>query len=331
MTIDVEELEQHLRELPISTPDPASVTAYVLAAQPRVETAPVRRPFNSWILRPVAAGLAGLLFMWAVLYFSPAAGAALAGAPGVGPFSSMVLNEVGLGAGSTVTAEDAAAAHSGVTVRLVGATASPLRTVLLVKVSPAYSTLAGMTLSDQFGFSYYPQGGYGDLRTGDWALVFAPPSCAAAALGMRFTLTLDGVYTSTGQIYPLAGSWKLAGTVLSNAGQTVAAPQSTSLSGGTISFASGTEADGVLEMTAHVRGLPIPQIPSTKQTGPSDPVLAVDVTDSSGAQLNAWGDARSEDGGWAIDIVAYGLADHGSYTITITIPGSGVIASAITI
>jgi hypothetical protein len=331
MTVDMKELEQRLRELPIDKPDPASVTEYVLAAHPLARTARNPRRSTSWMFRPVAAALAGLLIMWAVLYFSPAAGAALAGAPGVGPFSSMVLNEAGLGSGSSVTAEDAAAAHSGVTVRLVGATASPLRTVLLVKVSPAYSTFAGMTLTDQFGFSYDEQGGYGDLRSGDWAMIFAPPSFPAEALGMRFTLTLEGIYTDTGQTFPVAGTWKLAGTVLSHAGRTVAAPQSASIGGGTISFAPGTEADGVLEMTAHVRGLPIPQIPTMKQTGPSEPVFSVAMTDNSGAQLNAWGDARSEDGGWAIDIVAYGLADRGSYAITITIPGAGVIASAITI
>jgi hypothetical protein len=331
MTFGLDELEQRLRELPISKPDAAAVTARVLAASRHARTVTPRRRINPWSLRPVATAVAALVFVWAVFYFSPAAGAALADAPGVGHVSQLVLNEAGLGTGSSVTTEDASAAQSGVTLRLVGATASSLRTVLLVRISPANATFVGGTLTDQFGTSYEAHDGYGDLRTGDWAIVYAPPSFAAGPLGMRFTFTVNTFDDGQGNL--VSGTWKVSGTVLSHSGRRVAAPPSAAIGSGTLSFSSGTEADGVLEMTAHVRGVPIVQIPSGKQTGPPDPtqLLGVVVTDSSGKQLDASAAARGEPGGWAIDIVAYGLSDHGTYTIVISIPGSGTASSTLAI
>jgi hypothetical protein len=333
MTIGLDELEQRLRELPVAEPDAAVVTARVLSASRDAKTAraSTRRRINPLSLRGVATAIAGLAVVWGIFYFSPAAGAALADTPGVGPVSSLVLKEAGLGTGSSVTSEDAAAAQSGVTLRLVGATASPLRTVLLVKISPASYVFAGGTLTDQFGTSYEVRDGYGDLRTGDWAVICAPPSFAAGPLGMRFTFTVDGMYDSQGSAVP--GTWKVSGSVLTHSGRTVAAPAAASVGSGTISFSSGTEADGMLEMTAHVRGIPIVQLPSTKQTAPPDPtqILTATVTDSSGMQLDASVAPRDEPGGWAIDIIAYGLSDHGTYTIVISIPGSGTVSRTIAI
>jgi hypothetical protein len=243
----------------------------------------------------------------------------------------LVLKEAGLGTGSSVTSEDAAAAQSGVTLRLVGAIASPLRTVLLVKITPATYAFVGGTLTDQFGTSYELRDGYGDLRTGDWAIICAPPSFAAGPLGMRFTFTVDGMYDGQGSVVP--GTWKVSGTVLSHSGRKVAPPAAASVGSGTMSFSSGTEADGMLEMTAHVRGVPIVQLPSIKQTGPLDPsqILTVAVTDSSGKQLDASAAPREEPGGWAIDVIAYGVSDHGTYTIAISIPGSGTVSRTVAI
>jgi hypothetical protein len=148
---------------------------------------------------------------------------------------------------------------------------------------------------------------------------------------MRFTFTVDGMYDGQGSVVP--GTWKVSGTVLSHSGRKVAPPAAASVGSGTISFSSGTEADGMLEMTAHVRGVPIVQLPSIKQTGPLDPtqILTVAVTDSSGKQLDASAAPREEPGGWAIDVIAYGVSDHGTYTIAISIPGSGTVSRTVAI
>jgi hypothetical protein len=323
MTFTLDQLGQRLRELPIAAPDSDAVTAHVLAAARRAgaDVAPRRRPILTVVVRPIAATLAALVGAWAVLYASPAAGAALAEAPGVGSVSSFVLENAGLGSGTSVTAEDAAAVHSGVTVRLVGASADSIRTVLLVRISPADYNVVGATLSDQFGTSYEELGGYGDLRTGDWALIFAPPSFAAAPLGMRFTLSLNIVRNGEGSVLP--GAWRLNGTVLSHAGHTVAAPQSATIGQATVYFTPGTESDGVLQITAHVRGLSPDQIGLSKNAASGG--LTVTVSDSSGRQLHAPTELLGEPGGWAIDIIAYGVTDHGRYTIVISIPGVGSV------
>ena len=331
MKLDLSELEQRLRELPIAKPDPTAVTARVLEAAraTKAPPAPARPRINARSFRGLAAGLAGLLVAWGVFYFSPAAGAALADTPGVGHVSQLVLDEAGLGTGSSVTSEDAAAAQSGVSVRLLGATASPLRTVLLVRISPANASFVTATLTDQFGTSYELHEGYGDLRTGDWAIIFAPPSFVAAPLGMRYTFTVNSFYIGQGNL--VSGTWKVSGTVLAHAGRTVVAPRAASAGSGTISFSPGTESDGVLEMTAHVRGVPTFQFPSSKQTSPQEETLTVTLTDSSGRQINASVSPRDEPGGWAIDIIAYGVSDRGAYTIAISIPGSGIFTSTVAI
>jgi hypothetical protein len=325
MTFTLEELGQRLRELPLQTPDARRATAIALGAPTRREQAPPRRPLNPWLLRPVAAVVV-LAFVWVVLYFSPAAGAAIAGTPVVGHVSSFVLDQAGLGTGTAVTSEDAAAAHSGVTVHLLGATASPLRTVLLVRFTPATYVPAGVTLTDQFGTSYEDRSGVGDTRTGDWALIFAPPSFGAGPLGMRYTLTFNTF--SDGQGNLVRGIWTVSGTVLPHTGRTVHAPAAASIGSGKITFVDGTEADGVLQITAHASGLGDLGLPQRKQV-PGEQAFSVTVTDSKGKTLAVPVAVQGEEGGWAIDITAYGVADHGSYRIDISIPGVGTVSRTV--
>lgn len=89
--IDLQELGDRVRRMPIERPDPANVTARLLKLRASV------RPRWSWSvprpIRPLAAVVGVLLLAWEVLYIARVTGAALAGSP-VGPFSSFVLQEV---------------------------------------------------------------------------------------------------------------------------------------------------------------------------------------------------------------------------------------------
>lgn len=326
MTFTLEELSQRVRELPITKPDAGSVATRVLHARPI--PAPRPRPIVVRVARPLAAVLVIFVALWGMFYFAPAAGSALADTPGVGSFSSFVLGEAGLGTGTSVTSEDSAAANSGVTIRLVGASASPLRTVVLVRVSPARDTPFNATLKDQFGWSYETRGGNGDLRTGDFALVFAPPSFLAQSLGMRFKLSLNSVGSDSG---PVLGTWALSGTVLAHSGRSFAAPPPATVGRMTVTFSNGREAAGVLELTARIQGVTMDELGiNHKQTSDVQP-LTVTVTDSSGRELDVPYGFGPDPTGVTIDIIAYGASDHGTYTIRISVVGVGSVERSITI
>jgi hypothetical protein len=326
MTFTLEELGQRLRELPITTPDAGAVATRVLHARqvPAARPRPIVR-----VARPLAVSLLFVVALWGVFYFAPAAGAALADAPGVGSFSSFVLGEAGLGTGNAVTSEDSAAANSGVTIRLIGASANPLRTIVLLRISPATDIPIGMTLKDQFGWSYEERGGYGDLRTGDLAMMFAPPSFLAQPLGMRFKLLIDGVETGTG---PVSGAWTLTGTVLAHGARSFAAPQPATDGRLTVTFSAGRESDGVLELTARIQGVTMEQlgIGGHKQTSDVQP-LTVTVTDSSGRELDVPFGFGPDPTGITLDIIANGASDHGTYTIRIFVLGVGSVERSITV
>lgn len=327
MTYTLEELGQRLRELPIASPDADSVVSRVLPGG-RVATARPR-PIVFRIARPLAAVLVIFVAFWGVFYFAPAAGAALADVPGVGPVSSLVLGEAGLGNGNSVTPQNSVATSSGITIRLIGATASPLRTVVLIRMSPSRDTPVGAaSLKDQFGWSYVAQGGYGDLRTGDSAFIFDPPTFLTQPLGMRFTLTINLVETDAG---PVSGNWTLTGTVLVNSGLSFAAPQPATVGGMTVTFSSGREAAGVLELTARIQGVTMEQLGlDQKQTSDVQPLI-VTVSDSTGRELEVPFGFGPDPTGITLDIVAYGAADHGTYKIRISVLGYGTVERSVTI
>lgn len=327
MTFTLEELGERLRELPITKPDAGSVATRVLHARPVPALRP--RPIAVRLARPLAAVLVIFVALWGVFYFAPAAGSALADTPGVGSFSSFVLGEAGLGTGNSVTSQNSVATDSGVTIRLIGASASPLRTVVLVRVSPARDTPFNATLKDQFGWSYETRGGNGDLRTGDFALVFAPASFLAQPLGMRFKLSLNSVGSDS---RPVLGTWTLSGTVLAHGGRSFAAPPPATVGRMTVTFSNGREAAGVLELTARIQGVTMEQlgIGGHKQTSDVQP-LTVTVTDSTGRELDVPYGFGPDPTGVTLDIIAYGASDHGTYTIRIFVLGIGSVERSITI
>ena len=325
MRMTNEELGGRLRELPITTPDPGAVASRVLQARrlPGPRPRPVVR-----VARPLATALAVVVAVWGFFYFAPAAGSALADTPGIGSFSSLVLGEAGLGTGNSVTSQSSVATDSGVTIRLIGASASPLRTVVLVRVSPARYRPFGATLKDQFGWSYETLSGNGDLRTGDFALIYAPPSFLAQPLGMRFKLSLNSVDSDSGLVF---GTWTLTGTVVPHGARSFGAPQPATVGRMTVTFSSGREADGILELTARIQGVAFDELGlDHKQTSAVQP-LTVTVTDSTGRALDVPFGFGPDPTGITLDIVAYGAGDHGTYTIRISVLGVGSVERSITV
>src|SRR5260370_29781356 len=93
MNSSIDQLADRLRELPLDVPRPDVITARVLTGAAR--PAPARPPG----FLAVAAAFFGLvLASLGVLYFSPAAAAALAVATGAGGFSGPILDPFCLGA-----------------------------------------------------------------------------------------------------------------------------------------------------------------------------------------------------------------------------------------
>ena len=316
--IDIDELSERLRDLPLEQPDPKAVTLRVLAASRSEST---RREWSMpRPVRPLAAAVAALVVAWAVLYFAPATTVALADAPGVGSVSSFVLGAAGLGNGGAVVSESDTAAHTGVRVQLIGISANPIHTVVLLKLSPAGAVPSYATLNDQFGGSYEYRGGFSDLRTGDSAEIFSPPSGVDAALGMRFTITIS-VLGSDRKALP--GTWTVHGIALSHSGITIAPPQPGSAGGASVSFSGGRASDGIIELPVRVRGVTLDQLGiSTKQQPGEAPPLNIQVVDKNGKALESTYDLAPDNDGISVTVYAYGSAAHGSYTVRITMLGS---------
>jgi len=108
--VSLDPLEQRLTHIELDTPDPGRISARVLTLRPKARRVSV--------FRVPAVGLATIALALAVLYFVPAAAAALAGVPGGGD----LLREAGLaGAAGKVTTVGAVAESSGYRITLVGA------------------------------------------------------------------------------------------------------------------------------------------------------------------------------------------------------------------
>ena len=229
-------------------------------------------------------------------YYAPKYQRALAGS-GVGPISQRFLSAVGLRAGDVTVVGDSATS-AGHTLKLVGAYADGLRTVLFVSVDgkgvtgnpKEYGKNPGewgisfdlTTLTDQFSHSY---GGQGIVGPTD--LQFQPLAWPASDVGARLTLHVTGVWA----IWKLAeqgpnkvidtealtthGDWSLHVTLFSTPYHTIALPAPVHASMADYMFTGivATETEMVLHWT--VRG-PVTDQLRPEQTAPpplkSDPM-----------------------------------------------------------
>jgi hypothetical protein len=326
-----DKLAQRLKDLPLEEPEARVVSARVLRETRVVTPAPSRVPFRPrrFRLAAIAALLvASLPLAWGFLYFSPATAVALADAGGARGFSSFVLDGVGLGTGGSVTAQSSSASGPNFRVRLVGAYADPIRTVILVNLSPADTTFDA-TLRDQFGITYELHSGLGDLRTGDWAFEFSPASWLAAITGMRFTLDIRDVPMGFSIAQkPLT----LRGIVLVNGGHELSTPAAGPIGQGHIKFGAVRYAGRVLAFDAKVSGIPDKELNQEFPKGSDKVALLIVLNpDDGGPGIMATSYGSSSSGGPSALSVYFVNVDPGTYVLSITIYGEGTLERTVVV
>jgi hypothetical protein len=269
------------------------------------------------------AVIAILLINVVAAYFAPKYERALADS-GAGPISQRLLSAVGLKAGD-VTAVGDSATSAGHTLKLVGAYADGLRTVLFLTIDGAgvsgnpkqYGLHPGdwslnyddMTLTDQFGHSY---GGAG--LGGPTDLQFQPLAWPASDVGGRLTLHITGIWAMwkgleqgpSKVIDPEAntthGDWSLHVTLISAPYHTIAlpAPVHTPMADYMFSGISASETEMVVHWTvggpAADQARDLQSVPPSLNTDPmANPLMrdyfAPRVFDAAGAELQMqdWG------------------------------------------
>jgi hypothetical protein len=254
-------------------------------------------------------------------YFAPKYQRALADS-GVGPISTRLLSAVGLKAGDVTVVGDSATS-AGHTLKLVGAYADGLRTVMFVSVDgkgvtgnpKEYGRNPGewgisfdlATLTDQFGHSYDGQG-----LAGPTDLQFQPLAWPASDVGGRLTLHITGIWAvwkvaeqGAGKVIDTEaltthGDWSLHVTLISAPPHTIGlpAPVHTPVADYTFTGISASETEMVLHWTVDgpvndgLRSVPTPQNPpSAAYTQAMQDYFSPRIYDANGSELEMqdWG------------------------------------------
>lgn len=313
-----EEVERRLRALPASaTLRPADEQA--VAGIHLWGRGSLRRSAAHRALRVSGAAavivVAILLVNILAAYFAPKYQRALADS-GVGPISQRFLSAVGLRSGDVTVVGDSATS-AGHTLKLVGAYADGLRTVIFVSVDgkgvtgnpKEYGRNPGewgvsfdlATLTDQFGHSY---GGQGVVGPTD--LQFQPLAWPASEVGGRLTLHITGIWAPwkiaaqgpnkviDTEALTTHGDWSLHVTLISAPYHTIAlpAPVHTPMADYTFTGISASETEMVLHWTVDgpvndgLRSAPAPQNPpSAAYTQKMQDYFSPRVYDAGGGEL----------------------------------------------
>jgi hypothetical protein len=215
--------------------DTQRVTQRVLAAyrKPRVAS-------GRW--RVVAAvPLALLLISGLASYYAPVFAQALADAPVAGSISGLMLRQFGLASmPHRVSMFGDKATSGGHTAELVGGYADAGRTILFVRVDPparVLPTFGNISLSDQFGRTYFMIGMTSDVATGENAMLFKPIDGPAVNLGARLHLVFSSMEEGLPPTpSPIAGHWDLTATLAVDEGRDLALPDAMDLGQARLSF-----------------------------------------------------------------------------------------------
>jgi hypothetical protein len=288
MTTDA--LERRLTDLEIEAPEAGRLSARVLSR--------ARKPERRRAPRVLALGVATLLIATAVLYFVPAADAALADAPVAGD----LLRDAGLvGAGNRVTAVGAVAESSGIRLQLVGAYADSTRTVLLIRANPAIHPLGSrifdVTLTDQFGRSYFTGSGTSNSLTGDVVATFDALAWPDALTGARITLKVAGVTLACESAAfcsaappgtYVTGSWTLPAIIGVDEGTVLALPPIGRLGSANFRFTSVIATPATVAVDIEVTGMSMLELGKTvdQSKGKGGPALTVDLIGPDGTSYN---------------------------------------------
>ena len=322
--ISTEEVESRLRALPASaTLRPVDEQAVAeIRLSPRESS---RRGTTHRALRVSAAAalivVAILLVNVLAAYYAPKYQRVLADS-GVGSISQRFLSAVGLKAGDVTVVGDSATS-AGHTLKLAGAYADGLRTVIFVSVDgkgvtgnpKEYGRNPGdwgisfdlATLTDQFGHSYDAQG-----LVGPTDLQFQPLAWPASDVGGRLTLHITGIWAPwkvaeqgpnkviDNEALTIHGDWTLHVTLISTPPHKVAlpAPVHTPMADYTFTGISASETEMVLHWTVDgpvndgLRSAPNPQNPpSAAHTQTIQDYFTPRVYDANGSELQMqdWG------------------------------------------
>jgi hypothetical protein len=323
----LETLEQRLTDLSIETPDADRVTGRVLnlAQKPRRRSLP----------RLIALGVATLLIAGGVLYFVPAADAALADAPIAGD----LLRNAGLtGAGTQVTSVGAVASSSGVRLQLIGAYADSARTVLLLSANPAVDPFGvpgyDIQLTDQFGRSYNLQSGQFDSRTGQVIMQFEALAWPDVLTGARITLNVTALQRacSTAAFCSdpapdgpvVAGSWVLPATLGVDEGNALPLPAAAQLGAARFQFTSVRSSTATIGIDVQVTGVTFDDLQQRiSDGGKGTPVFTIDLFSPTGDLANASSSIEEEPRGLIIHFLGY-RSGPGDYRLHIWYRGSSV-------
>ena len=343
----IEEVETRLRSLP------ASIALRLADERALAEIHLGPRPDSRRHVRHVAFRVAGgvaaaviaiLLINVVAAYFAPKYELALADS-NVGPISQRFLSAFGLKAGDVTVVGDSATS-AGHTLKLVGAYADGLRTVLFVTVDgggtsgnpKGYGLQPGdwginyddMTLADQFGHSYSGVGTGGPTDLQFHSLVWP-----ASDVGGRLTLHITGIWAMWKALeqgpnkvidtdaLTTHGDWSLHVTLISAPYHTIAlpAPVHSPMADFTFTGISASETEMVLHWT--VSGPAYDQVRDQQSIPPSpntDPLanpltpdyFAPRVYDAGGTEL------QMQDWGFTLPKTGPGL---GEMTVFINGPG----------
>lgn len=318
MTIDT--LEQRLSDLAFETPDPGRVTARVLSRGRERR----RRPLP----RALAIGVAMVVIAASVLYFVPAADAALAGAPIAGDW----LRDAGLvGASGRVTSVGSVATSSGYRLELVDAYADSARTVLLVHAQPAIGLGGpGPELKDQFGRSYHWTSGTANADTGNVIMEFEPLAWPDALTGARITLVWTAVQpwcdptSSDGSACnDVAGSWNLPAIIGVDEGVALPLPAPGHIGNGTYTFTSVRATPATIEIDIEITGVTMSDLDQRIQGGlKPTPRFSVDLTSPTGDTAVGGSDESEDLAGVHLRLLGYRTVS-GEYRVHIAYAGEG--------
>jgi hypothetical protein len=249
-----DELERRLSALPTSLRVSAGDARAIASLQALRVTAirPRAHPPQRLAAGLAIAAIAIVAANFAVAYYAPTYGQALAAAPILGGIAQPLLQVTGITQANAV-ALNGSATSNGHTVQLVAGYADGLRTVILLEIDGRgltgkpklfgshpgdFSIAAGdATLADQFGHVYSQRGGPGPT-----VLEFEPLVWPASKVGARLTLHITGLqkYWLLGPPPPttdtaLSGDWTLHATMIAAAMHDLALPAPVRTSDGVFS------------------------------------------------------------------------------------------------
>jgi hypothetical protein len=324
MTTDL--LEERLQKLSVEAPDAGRVATRVLSRASRRQA---RR-----LPRVAAAGLATVALLVLIAYFVPAADTALASVPIAGD----MLRDAGLvGAAGRITSVGSESSSSGFRLKLVGAYADSVRTVLLLHSDPPIDfSPTPMVITDQFGRSYQFQNGTAYLGTGDSVLQFEPLAWPDAITGARITLHLSSVQTmdETGVGPAVPGTWALPATLGVDEGTTLLLPDPATLGPAHYRFTAVSYTPATVAVDMEVTGVSFSYLTLDIPSGLGKPMPAfnIDLIDPDGQVINGSSSMSSDLlGRTLIHFNGFRLGASGRYVLRVSYVGAGQFERVLTI